>query len=64
MLPFFHCLVLASLSKNQVYTTSDRGLMAKNYKDLKRLDTNNPNGQVKHGHRNKQKIFNREISKG
>jgi hypothetical protein len=44
---------------------SDRGLIPKIYKELKELDTNNPNNPIlKNWCRAKQKIFNRTISNG
>jgi hypothetical protein len=42
--------------------TSDRELISKIYKDLKKLDTNNPNNPINIGYRAKQRILKRGIS--
>jgi hypothetical protein len=44
--------------------TSDRGLIFNIYKELKKLDSREPNNPIKLGYRAKQRIFNLEILNG
>jgi hypothetical protein len=45
-------------------TTSDRGLISKIYKELKKLDTNNPNNSNKNWGTELNRILNRGILNG
>jgi hypothetical protein len=53
------------LGKVFINPTSDRGLLSKIYKELKKITTNKPNNPIKKiGFKTKQRIHNRGISNG
>ena len=47
-----------------INSTSDRGLISKIYKELKKQDINKLTNSIKMGYRSEQRIFNKGISNG
>jgi hypothetical protein len=54
------------IDREKIFTnpTSDKGLISKIYKELKKLDTSNPNNPIKKWHTELNRILNRGISNG
>ena len=57
---------MAAYNWKKIFTnpTSDRKLISKIYKELKKLDTNNTNNPIRMGYGAKQRILQKEISNG